>query len=133
MIIVMERTATEENIQKVTKVLEEHGFRVMINRGEIHTVIDAFGDKTTLTPGRLAAFEGVKEIKVIREPFRLASRDRQPEDTVIEFENGVKIGVTTDFYKLHLPQKKWAVNFCAAAPSNRVPLLMISKGMKSRH
>ena len=92
MIIVMERTATEENIQKVTKTLEEHGFKFMINRGEIHTVIDAFGDKTTLTPGRLAAFEGVKEIKVIREPFRLASRDRQPEDTVIEFENGVKIG-----------------------------------------
>ena len=64
----------------------------MIDRGEIHTVIDAFGDKNTLTPGRVAAFEGVKEMKVIREPFRLASRDRQPEDTVIEFENGVKIG-----------------------------------------
>ena len=92
MIIVMERNATEDNIKKVTGVLQEHGFKYMINRGEIHTVIDAFGDKTTLTPGRLSAFEGVKEIKVIREPFRLASRDRQQDDTVIEFSNGVKIG-----------------------------------------
>lgn len=92
MIIIMERNAQEENIQKVVKILEEHGFRYMINRGEIHTVIDAFGDKTTITPGRIAAIDDVKEIKVIREPFRLASRDRQPEDTIIEFANGVKIG-----------------------------------------
>ena len=92
MIIIMERNASEDNIQKIVGILEEHGFTYMINRGQIHTVIDAFGDKTTLTPGRLAAIEGVKEIKVIREPFRLASRDRQTEDTVIEFSNGVKIG-----------------------------------------
>ena len=92
MIIIMERNATEENIQKAVKILEEHGFKCMINRGEIHTVIDAFGDKTTITPGRLAALDGVKDIKIIREPFRLASRDRQPEDTVIEFSNGVRIG-----------------------------------------
>lgn len=92
MIIIMERNASENNIQKIVGILEEHGFTYMINRGQIHTVIDAFGDKTTLTPGRLAAIEGVKEIKVIREPFRLASRDRQTEDTVIEFSNGVKIG-----------------------------------------
>ena len=50
------------------------------------------GDKTTLSPGRIEALEGVKQIKFIREPFRLASRDRQSEDTVIEFDNGVKIG-----------------------------------------
>lgn len=92
MIIVMERTATPENIKRVTDLLSEHGFHVIEHAGDIHTVIDALGDKTTLTPGRLAALEGVKEIKIIREPFRLASRDRQEEDTVIEFSNGVKIG-----------------------------------------
>ncbi len=36
--------------------------------------------------------EGVNRVKLIREPYRLASRDRKPEDTVIEFDNGVKIG-----------------------------------------
>ena len=40
----------------------------------------------------MAALDGVKEVKIIREPFRLASRDRKPEDTIIEFSNGVKIG-----------------------------------------
>ncbi len=92
MIIIMERDATAANIQAVTELLKEHGFKVIAHEGDVHTVIDALGDKTTLSPGRIDAMDGVKKIKFIREPFRLASRDRQAEDTVIEFENGVKIG-----------------------------------------
>ncbi len=92
MIIIMERDASTGNIQTVTNLLKEHGFQVLVKEGDIHTVIDALGDKTTLSPSRIEALEGVKQIKFIREPFRLASRDRKTEDTVIEFENGVKIG-----------------------------------------
>ena len=92
MIIIMERDASKVNIQTVTDLLKEHGFQVLVKEGDVHTVIDALGDKTTLSPGRIEALEGVKQIKFIREPFRLASRDRKSEDTVIEFENGVKIG-----------------------------------------
>lgn len=92
MIIIMEPNATAENIQAVTMLLEEHEFQVIVHEGDVHTVIDALGDKTTLSPNRIDAMDGVKKIKFIREPFRLASRDRKSEDTVIEFDNGVKIG-----------------------------------------
>lgn len=92
MIIIMEPTSTVENIQAVENLLKEHGFKVIVHEGDVHTVIDALGDKTTLSPSRIEALAGVKQIKFIREPFRLASRDRKSEDTVIEFENGVKIG-----------------------------------------
>lgn len=92
MIIIMERDATADNVQAVTTLLKEHGFQVIVHEGDVHTVIDALGDKTTLSPERIDAMDGVKKIKFIREPFRLASRDRKSEDTVIEFENGVKIG-----------------------------------------
>lgn len=92
MIIIMERNSKSEQTQRVIDFLENNGFKVRYNIGEVHTVIDALGDKTTITPGRIAAFDGVKEVKIIREPFRLASRDRKTEDTVIEFKNGVKIG-----------------------------------------
>lgn len=92
MIIIMEPNATAENIQAVTKLLEEHEFQVIVHEGDVHTVIDALGDKTTLSPNRIDAMDGVKKIKFIREPFRLASRDRKSEDTVIKFGNGVKIG-----------------------------------------
>lgn len=92
MIIIMERDATANNIQAVTSLLKEHGFQVIVHKGDVHTVIDALGDKTTLSPSRIDAMDGVKQIKFIREPFRLASRDRKSEDTVIEFPNGVKVG-----------------------------------------
>lgn len=92
MIIVMEKDATEQNIQAVIDILKEHGFRAILHEGDVHNVIDALGDKTTLSPDRLEAMEGVNHVKLIRQPYRLASRDRKPEDTVIEFENGVKIG-----------------------------------------
>ena len=92
MIIIMERNATKVQIQRVIDFLKDNGFDIRFNQGQIHAVIDAIGDKTTVTPGRVSAFDGVKEVKIIREPFRLASRDRKPDDTVIEFPNGVKIG-----------------------------------------
>ena len=92
MIIIMEKTATTENIQGVINILKEHGFRAILHEGAVHTVIDALGDKTTLSPDRLEAMEGVSQVKLIRQPYRMASRDRKPEDTVIEFENGVKVG-----------------------------------------
>ncbi|MBR1425800.1 3-deoxy-7-phosphoheptulonate synthase [bacterium] len=92
MIIIMERIATQEQISSVVNLLEEHGFQVIVHEGDVHTVIDALGDKTTLSPHRIEALDGVKQVKLIREPFRLASRDRKAEDTVITFDNGVKIG-----------------------------------------
>ena len=88
----MEKTATKDNIQAVINILKEHGFRAILHEGAVHTVIDALGDKTTLSPDRLDAMEGVSHVKLIRQPYRMASRDRKSEDTVIEFENGVKIG-----------------------------------------
>ena len=92
MIIIMERTATKVQVQRVIDFLKDNGFEIRFNQGQVHTVIDAIGDKTTVTPGRVSAFDGVKEVKIIREPFRLSSRDRKPDDTVIKFSNGVKIG-----------------------------------------
>ena len=51
MIIIMERDATADNILAVTGLLKEHGFKVIVHEGDVHTVIDALGDKTTLSPG----------------------------------------------------------------------------------
>lgn len=92
MIIVMEKYATEDNIKKVCDRLKEHEFRIQVNYGDLITVIEAFGDKTGISQDQISALPGVKEVKIIREPYRLASRDRNPEDTVITFRNGVKIG-----------------------------------------
>ncbi len=92
MIIVMEPKATEEQIQAVVHYLESHDFRAVLNRGDIMTVIAAIGDRKLFQPQAVASYEGVREVKLISEPYKLASREGQSEDTVIEFHNGVKLG-----------------------------------------
>ncbi len=92
MIVVMEPSATDEQVDKVVKYLEKHGFRVNINHGDILKVIAAIGDKRILSPQIIAGFDGVKTVKSIQEPYKLASRTAHPEDTIIKFSNGVKIG-----------------------------------------
>jgi len=92
MIIVMEPWATEEQIENVVKKLEDNGFKININKGDIMTVIAAIGDKRLVQPQAIGSLEGVREIKIIQEPFKLASRESQKEDTIIELPNGLKIG-----------------------------------------
>lgn len=92
MIIIMEPGATKQQIDNVVEHLKSHGFRINLNYGDVMTVIAAIGDKRLVQPHSLNSFDGVREVKLIQEPFKLASRESQKEDTVIEFPNGVKIG-----------------------------------------
>lgn len=92
MIIIMEPGATEEQIQRVADKMESYGFKLVFNRGEIMTVIAAVGDKRLVEPQSIASYEGVREIKLIQEPFKMASRESQRTDSVINLGMGVKIG-----------------------------------------
>lgn len=92
MIIVMEPKATEVEIQKVVTSMEAKGFKIILNKGDVMTVIAAIGDKRMVDPASIASLEGVRDVKLVQEPYKLASREGKEEDSVIEFSNGVKIG-----------------------------------------
>lgn len=92
MIVVMEPKATEKQIEKVSEYLKQHGFSINLNRGEVLTVIAAIGDKRMISTATINSFDGVHEVKLIQEPYKLSGRQSHPEDTIIEFANGVKIG-----------------------------------------
>ena len=92
MIIVMEPKATEAEIQKVVTSMEAKGFKIILNKGDVMTVIAAIGDKRMVDPASIASLEGVRDVKLVQEPYKLASREGKAEDTIIEFSNGVKIG-----------------------------------------
>lgn len=92
MIVVMEPKASEAQIQRVCNYLKEHGFKINLNRGEVLTVIAAIGDKRLISTSSINALDGVSEVKLIQEPYKMASKQAQETDTVIEFANGVKIG-----------------------------------------
>ena len=92
MIIIMEQGASKEQIDNVVAHLKSLDFKININYGDVLTVIAAIGDKRLVQPHSITSFDGVKEVKLIQDPFKLASRESKKEDTVIEFSNGLKIG-----------------------------------------
>lgn len=97
MIIVMEPTASPNEIKAVDDRLKQLGFRTILNSGELMTVIAAIGDKSLVEPESLTAMSGVKQLLPIREPYKLASRESHQKDSVIRFANGVSIGGDSPF------------------------------------
>jgi 3-deoxy-7-phosphoheptulonate synthase len=91
MIIIMRKGATQSEVQSVTQRIEEMGFKAHLSVGEERTIIGIIGDERPLSQVPLDVFEGVERIVPILQPFKLASRDFSPQNTVVEV-HGVPIG-----------------------------------------
>jgi 3-deoxy-7-phosphoheptulonate synthase len=88
----MGTAATEADIQHVLERLEQDGWRGEVSQGAERTVIGVIG--TGFPPDYQDNFEilpGVESATRISKPYKLASRDFKPTNTVIDV-NGVLIG-----------------------------------------
>jgi 3-deoxy-7-phosphoheptulonate synthase len=92
MIVAMQDTATEEQIQHVIEHLVRMGFSVHRTTGERQTVLAAVGARIDFDIRNLEVLNGVQQVHRISEPYKLAGRSFRPDGTVIEFSNGLKIG-----------------------------------------
>src|SRR3989440_6264843 len=92
MIVAMQDTATEEQIQHVIEHLVRMGFSVHRTTGERQTVLAAVGARVDFDIRNLEVLNGVQQVHRISEPYKLAGRGFRPDGTVIEFSNGLKIG-----------------------------------------
>jgi 3-deoxy-7-phosphoheptulonate synthase len=94
MVIVMEHTASEENIQKVIEALVEVGYDVHRSSGVDFTVLGAVGVPTRpIDPRLIEVLPGVREVIRVSEPYKLAGRTFKPEDTIVDVA-GVLVGGT---------------------------------------
>lgn len=91
MIIVMASTATEADIQNVVRRVGELGLKAQVSQGEERVIIGVIGDERSLQRERLSLLPKVENVIPVLKPYRLASRDHQKADTVIDVA-GVKIG-----------------------------------------
>ncbi len=92
MAVVMKPNATEEDVQRVIKFIEEkYGLKVDVSRGEYQTLIGIIGDEDKVDFDRLTLFPGVERAYRITSRYRLVARSFFPEDRVIDVK-GVKIG-----------------------------------------
>src|SRR5437763_12750835 len=92
MIVAMQDSASEEQIQNVVEHLVRMGFSVHRTTGERQTVLAAVGARVDFDPRNLEVLSGVQEVHRISAPYKLAGRSFRPDGTIIEFANGLKIG-----------------------------------------
>jgi 3-deoxy-7-phosphoheptulonate synthase len=91
MIIILQESVTEEQIQLVARKVELLGLQPSISRGTYRTVIGVIGDETILQAAPLGAISGVAEVVPVMAPYKLASRTAHPKPTVVEVGH-VKFG-----------------------------------------
>src|SRR5260370_28113883 len=91
MIIVLRPNSTPEQIDHILERIQELGFKPHLSRGEMRTIIGVIGDENKLHAEPLAAIPGVEQVLAILKPFKLASREFHPHDTVVKVGN-LRIG-----------------------------------------
>ena len=91
MIIVMQTRATEEDIRHVIGRIEDLGLHAHLSRGTERTIIGVIGDERVVRRENFALLPNVEEVIPILKPYKLASREFQPADTVVDVA-GVPIG-----------------------------------------
>ena len=91
MIVIMSPQATQDDILYVVGRAESLGFRTAISQANGHVLISILGDTNDIEPPVFEGLPGVLRLANVEKPYRLASRDFQAQDTIVDV-NGVRIG-----------------------------------------
>jgi 3-deoxy-7-phosphoheptulonate synthase len=92
MIVAMQETASEEQIQGVIEHLMRLGFSVHRTTGVRQSILAAVGARIDFDTRNLEVLPGVQEVHRISAPYKLVGKSFRPEGTVVSFRNGLTIG-----------------------------------------
>ncbi len=91
MIVVMKHNASAADIDAVVRQIEARGYKAHLSQGTERTIIGVVGDDRPIQSHNFEMLPGVEQVVRILQPFKLASRDFHPTNTVIDVR-GVEIG-----------------------------------------
>ena len=89
MIVVLNRDSTKEDLDSIQKRIEGHGLRAQISTGVERTVVGVLGSIPSEFKDEMELMPGVAEVVLISKPYKLASREFHPEDSIIRVGNAV--------------------------------------------
>jgi len=84
MIVVMKVDSGQKEIDEILKRLDERGLAGHLSKGMERTVIGVVGQTYPELRDMLELLPGVEEVIPITRPYKLSSREFQPQDTVIK-------------------------------------------------
>jgi 3-deoxy-7-phosphoheptulonate synthase len=92
MIIVLQRGATQEQMDYIIQRVKKLGLTPHVSRGVERTIIGVIGPEDVLRVTPLEVFPGVEKVLPVLAPYRLVSREFKAENSVIDLGKNVKIG-----------------------------------------
>lgn len=84
MLVVMKKDSSEKELEAVMQKLSQSGLTGHTSQGVERTVIGVVGQTYPELRDTLELLPGVEEVIPISKPYKLSSREFQPEDTVIK-------------------------------------------------
>lgn len=91
MVVVLERNASEQQIENIINKLEEFEFKVYRSTGDEQIILSAVGIKPNFDIRRIKMLDGVADVFRVTDPLKLASRNYKRQDTIINIKD-VEIG-----------------------------------------
>ena len=91
MIVVMQANATARDISDVIARIRAMGFDVHLSEGKERTIIGVIGRGRPIDREQLSLMSGVQNVMPVSHPYKIASREYHPDDTLIPL-NGVQVG-----------------------------------------
>jgi 3-deoxy-7-phosphoheptulonate synthase len=91
MMIIMKPNATPEQVEHVIEQIKAAGLNAHLSQGVEATIIGAIGETHNISTDLFEVLDGVDIVKRITQPFKLASRQFHPENSVFPL-NGFSVG-----------------------------------------
>ena len=92
MVVVLKKGTTDEQLENLVSWLKAQGVEPDISKGTDITIVGLVGDVSKIDTELIEALDIVEKVQRVSEPFKAANRKFHPDDTVVELNNGVKIG-----------------------------------------
>jgi len=84
MIVVMKAGCSQDEISHIATRIEDLGLKVHISQGVEHTVIGVLGKVFPELRDTLELLPGVDQVIPVSKPYKLASREFHPRDTIVQ-------------------------------------------------
>ena len=91
MMIIMKANATPQQVEHVIEHVKEAGLSVHLSQGVEATIIGAIGETHNIPMERFEGLDGVDLVQRITQPYKLASRQFHPENSILSLD-GFMVG-----------------------------------------
>ena len=94
MLVVMQRDATQADVDAVCDAIRQMGFQPVPMPGQQRTAVGLIGNDGQVDGSHIEGFSGVAQVLYVSKPYKQVSREWRAENTVVELAPGVRVGGT---------------------------------------